>query len=445
MTQFLRSVLVYTGAVLLTGSVFGQSVDPSLALWYDTPAKTWVQALPVGNGRLGAMVFGGASSERIQFNEETVWAGYPHEYHNPGASRYLNEIRSLLLAGGQKEAERLAQIHFMSVPLRQQAYQSFGDLEFLFPGIDSLDVSEYMRSLNLDEGVVTTQLRSRGTLFTREVFASHPDQVLVVHLTADRPGSITFELTPTSLHPLAQVVRQGSNGLSLNGSVENGAIEFEARIVVQTGGGSISTGETSIFVSGADEATVILAGATNYIRYDNVTGDPYSRNDRSITSALAIPFTELRERHVTDHQALFRRVDIDLGRSGPVGEIPTDERVLRFREGTDPELAALLFQYGRYLLIASSRPGTQPATLQGLWNDSNAPPWESKWTVNINTEMNYWLAESTNLAELHEPLFDMLDEVAETGRLTAHEHYDARGWVLHHNTDIWRGTAPTNS
>ena len=429
---------------LVAAPVTAQTTARSQTLWYDTPATQWVEALPVGNGRLGAMVFGGIARERIQFNESTIWTGGPHDYARAGASRYLPRLRELLYAGRQAEAEALAQVHFMSAPLRQRAYQAFGDLRIDFPSVDSTKVEGYRRDLDLDSAVATTRFRVAGVTYERRVFASHPDGVVVMQLRADRPGSLSFTVTPTSAHKWHLRKAIGGGQLSMQGMVEDGVIEFEARVLVRAEGGETSFSDSSATVRGATTATVLLAGATNFVDYANVSANPIARNDATIARVRQKHFDALLAAHVADHQALFRRVRLELGAPTAL-DVPTDRRVLGAKQHPDPALDALFFDYGRYLLIASSRAGGQPATLQGLWNDSNTPPWDSKYTVNINTEMNYWLAEPANLAELTEPLFHLLRDVAVTGRATAREHYGAQGWVLHHNTDLWRGTAPINN
>jgi alpha-L-fucosidase 2 len=435
---------IFALLVLLTSRATAQSPARPLSLWYEAPARQWVEALPVGNGRLGAMVFGGVARERIQFNEATVWTGGPHDYARAGAYRYLSSLRALLYQGRQAEAEAIAQVHFMSAPLRQRAYQAFGDLRLDFPTIDSTTIGDYRRTLDLDSAIVTTQFRARGVRHTRQTLASYPDQVVVVRLTADRPGQITFVVTPTSAHKWHLRKSVGTDQLSMQGMVEDGVIEFEARLLVRAEGGRVTMSDSSATITGANAATLVLAAATNFVNYADVSADPIARNDATVARLRAKDFATILATHVADHRALFGRVRLELG-DAPAPDVPTDRRVLRSKSSADPALAALLFHYGRYLLIASSRPGGQPANLQGLWNDSNAPPWDSKWTVNINTEMNYWLAEPGNLAELTEPLFHLLRDVAETGRSTARQHYRAPGWVLHHNTDIWRGTAPINN
>jgi len=423
-----------------------------MKLWYEKPASEWVEALPVGNGRLAAMVFGGMGSERIQFNEDTLWVGEPHDYSHPGAAEHLPTIRRLLFEGKQKEAERLGMEHFMSVPLRQMAYQPFGDLRLELPGHDK--VTYYRRELDLDEAVATVEYGVEGVRYTREAFASAPDDVIVVRIAPDRRGELSFTATLDSPHEGAAAVAIGDGALALRGRAREhydkadidvaNPLRFEARLQVFAAGGTTAAGDDGIEVKGATAATLILAAATSYRSFEDVSGDPAARCTEAIDSASGKSYEELRRDHVADHRRLFRRVSLDLG-STKATRRPTDERLKAFKEGGDPQLAALYFQFGRYLLIASSRPGTQPANLQGVWNDRIKPPWESKYTTNINAEMNYWPAEACNLAELHEPLFDMLDEVAVSGRRTAKVHYDCRGWVLHHNTDLWRGTAPINA
>ncbi len=416
--------------------------EEPLSLWYSRPAGVWVEALPVGNGRLGAMVFGRAARERIQFNEDTVWTGRPHEYQHPGAYRYLARLRELLWAGRQAEAEALAMEHFMSVPLRQMAYQAFGDLILEFPGLDDSAVSDYRRDLNLDTAVATTRFRHRGVAYTRQVFASFPDQVIVVRLKA-AAGRVTCRAALQSAHPRAAVRALSPDEIALSGGVPGGAIRFEARLLARLDGGSVKAADGALLIEAADSATLILAAATNFRNYRDVSADPTARNDATLAAVRRKPYGEIYRDHIADHQRLFRRVELDLGTT-EAARAETHERIRRFNSVDDPQLVTLLFHYGRYLLIASSRQGGQPANLQGLWNDSNKPPWDSKYTVNINTEMNYWPAEVTNLPECHRVLFQALKEVAESGAKTAWEHYRARGWVLHHNFDLWRGTAPIN-
>jgi alpha-L-fucosidase 2 len=411
-----------------------------LSLWYAEPASEWSDALPVGNGRLGAMVFGGIARERIQFNEDTVWTGKPHDYSQPGASASLGPLRDLLWAGQQAEAEALGMGEFMSVPLRQMTYQAFGDLVLELDDVDTERTTGYRRELDLDTAVATTEFRDGETTIRREVFASFPDQVLAVRVTATPPREIRLHATLDGAHDADRVAVDAAGTLSLTGCVPDGAICYEARLHVAEGR-SRGT-ETGLTVTGPS-VTFLLAAATNFESFEDTSADPEARNDATLRALSGRSYKALREAHVADHQELFRRVHLDLGGTDAARR-PTDDRLADFARGDDPRLVTLLFQYGRYLLIGSSRDGGQPANLQGLWNDSNAPPWDSKYTVNINTEMNYWPSETTGLRECHDPLFDALAEVAATGARTARAHYDADGWVLHHNFDLWRGTAPIN-
>jgi alpha-L-fucosidase 2 len=424
--------------------VFGADAGKAfqdLKLHYDKPAAKWTEALPVGNGRLGAMVFGGSAGERLQFNEDTCWKGTVHEYHHEGAVKVLPELRRLLAEGKQKEAEALAMKEFMSIPLRQLPYQPFGDVLLSFPGHDK--ASDYRRELDLDTAVARVAYTVDGVAYERQVFSSCPDQVLVVRLTAGAKGKLTFTAKLETPHKGAEVKARGDDVLVLAGKVQDDGIAFEARLKVEAEGGSVKAADGGIAVNGADAATLRLVAHTNFKAFRDLGGDPAARCEAAMKAAAGKAYDALREAHVKDHRALFRRVAIDLGRT-PAAEKPTDQRLKTVSKEPDPQLAALFFQYGRYLLIACSRPGTQPANLQGLWNDRIKPPWDSKYTCNINTEMNYWPAESTNLSECHEALFEALDDLVISGAKTAKAHYGARGWVLHHNFDLWRGTAPIN-
>ncbi|MEO7099415.1 MAG: glycoside hydrolase family 95 protein [Luteolibacter sp.] len=439
-------------------------------LWYQQPASQWTEALPIGNGRIGAMIFGGIGEERIQFNESTVWTGKPHEYQHDGAVKFLpglrdlcNESRQLAIradeldktgdhAGAdqkreearakQKEAEDLGDKEFMSIPLGQKSYQPFGDLKIAFSRGGT--AGDYRRSLDLDSAVSKVSYQMDGVTFHRETFASFPDQVIVVRLTADKPGSISFTASLSSPHSQTKTSLRPGDQLALSGQVEEGGVRFESRVRLTHQGGEATSNDGAVTLSGADSAMLVLTAETSFVNFKDISGDPAARCDARLAAIGTKDFDSLLKAHRDDHQALFRRVSIDLGNTASIN-LPTDRRLRDFSSGNDPDLAALTFQYGRYLLIASSRPGGQPANLQGIWNDSLQPAWESKWTVNINTEMNYWPAETANLSECAAPLFDMIADCAASGRKTASEHYGAPGWVLHHNTDLWRGTAPINS
>jgi alpha-L-fucosidase 2 len=423
-----------------------------LKLWYRQPAQKWTEALAVGNGRLGAMVFGGTERERLQFNEDTLWTGQPHEYQHEGAVEYLPAVRKLLLEGKQREAEQLAGQYMMSVPLRQEKYQPFGDLFLSFPG--HAEPVDYRRELDIDSALSTVRYRVGDATFTREVFSSFPDQVIAVRIACDKPGRLTFSAAFGSPQPGARTLTE-DNALVLRGRVRDtvdadtkqarpSVLKFEARLRWRAEGGIANAAADTLEIKGADSVTLILAAATSYVNYKDVSADPATRCRKTLEAADGKSYKKLYERHVADHRRLFRRASLELGTS-EAKEQPTDERIRSFANQSDPELMELYFQFGRYLLIASSRPGSQPANLQGIWNDQLNPPWDSKWTVNINTEMNYWPVEVTNLSECHEPLFDLLGDVAQSGRKTAQAHYGCSGWVLHHNTDLWRGTAPINA
>lgn len=431
----LRSIII-TSLFFISYVSYGQQ---NLKLWYKQPSKQWEDALPVGNGKLAAMVFGGVKTERIQFNEETLWTGEPRSYAHNGASQYLTQIRTLLNEGKQKEAEDLATKEFMGEPMRQMAYQAFGDLYLDFS--DHENISDYKRELDLNEGISRIDYKSNGVKFSREVFASFPAKAIFVHLKSDQSGKLNFALRLDAIHTNKKVT-VNDNELTLHVKVDNGILEGVAKVKVVTDG-KVKHADGKISVEDATTATLILSAATNYIDYKTVTGKP-----QDITSTVLkniIGYDQVKKTHIADYQKLFSRFHIDF----PINEdsfLPTDERLLKFKDTSDdPAFLALYVQYARYLLITSSRPGTHPANLQGKWNDKLKPSWDSKYTVNINTEMNYWPVEMTNLSELHQPLFEMIKDLSQTGAEVAREHYDAAGWLVHHNTDIWRGAAPINA
>ena len=414
-------------------------------LWYALPAAKWTDALPIGNGRLGAMIFGGATDERIQFNEDTLWAGKPHDYVRAGASNSLAPIRQLLVEGKTEAAVKLAHDTFLSDPVRQKPYQPFGNLHLHFtaPG----DVTNYRRELDLDTAIATVSHSAGGVKFKREIFASYPDQAIIWRVTSDRPGQVNFTLTLDSPQKDSQTVALSADTLALTGQVETGGLKFESRVRVALAGGNLTTNGNTLVVTNADSATLYLVAATSFKTFQDISGDPAQTCDANLSRVSKKDFAAARATQLADYQILFTRVSLDLGQTA-AADLPTDERLKNVHTAgleSDPALAALYFQYGRYLLISSSRAGGQPANLQGLWNDDLNPPWESKWTLNINCEMNYWPAEVCNLTECTGPLFDMIDDLAISGAHTAREQYGARGWVVHHNTDIWRGTAPINN
>jgi len=603
-------LLTLVGAVFFSYSAFAQS-----ALWYGKPAVKWTEALPLGNGRIGAMVFGGIEKDHIQFNEETLWTGEPRNYNRAGAWHYLDTIRQLLFAGKQKEAEALAEKEFMglksdagkkdlwlanvqqlqkakgnpaaenyddndwktmkvpsydgwesvgfegldgAVWLRtyfelpndwtgknlvldlnrirdqdftyvngklvgsmenteprqyaiakenlhagrnsiailvlnytdkgglagykdtsrhigiypqgdndqkkislngywkyfiqnneppaigyyQADYQPFGDIWMNFSNTSS--ASNYKRELDIANALSTTTYSLGGIEYKREYFVSAPNQVMAIHLTASKKAAISFETMLGSPHKHTTVIKLNDNTLSMSIAVKNGAMKGQAYLQVNTVKGNVKIENNKIIVANADEVVVYLAAGTNYKSYQDVSADPALPCIDAIKSTTGKTYAQIKAAHIKEYQQYFNTFSIDLGTSDNE-KLPTDERVEKFAASGDPSLVALYLQYGRYLLIAASRPGTKPANLQGIWNESLTPPWGSKYTTNINAEMNYWLAELLNLSALHEPLFDMIKELSVAGHQTAQDYYHAPGWVLHHNTDQWRGTAAINA
>ncbi|MCD6303640.1 MAG: glycoside hydrolase family 95 protein, partial [Planctomycetes bacterium] len=415
-----------------------------LVLWYDRPAGQWTEALPIGNGRLGAMVFGRVGDEDIQLNEDTFWAGGPYDPSNPEALKALPEARRLIFAGKYRQAHELIGRKMMARPLRQMPYQTAGDLRLKFTAAG--EPTRYRRELDLDRAVVRVTYRQGGVTFTREVFASAPDQVIVVHVSADRPGSVGFDASFTTPQKAAiraagpDLLVMDANGPDARGI--EGVLRLQVRAKILHAGGTIRAEGQKLSLRGADAATVLVSAATNYVNYKDVSADPAARAAGWLDKAARKTYPELLADHLADYRRLFRRVTLELGTTAAAGRT-TDRRIAAFaKDPNDPQLAALYFQFGRYLLISSSRPGCQPANLQGIWNASTKPPWDSKYTININTEMNYWPAEVTNLPECHEPLLRMVRELVGPGGRTAKVNYGAGGWVCHHNTDLWRATAP---
>ncbi|MBT2561271.1 glycoside hydrolase N-terminal domain-containing protein [Pedobacter sp. ISL-68] len=609
-------LLLSTSFLILTAHFGSFAQENNHTLWYNKVAEKWTDALPIGNGRLGAMIFSGAAVDHIQFNEETVWTGKPRDYNRKGAYQYLPEIRKLLFEGKQAAAEALAQEHFMglqstsgdrkiwvnemkagkgiqgnpalanfgdqlwktikvpayegwetvglanldgavwfrttfdvpenwagkdlvldlnrirdqdftyingelvgntdnteprkytipaklikkgknviaiqvlnyfdkgglagykdtskkigiypigssieqgislhkewkykiqdedppAVPQYQGSYQPFGDLNLYFKQTKSI-VTNYKRSLDISTAVAKTTYTLNGVNYQREYFASQPNQVIVIHLTADKKASISFDAELSSAHRKSSVKALGNNVIALSVQVKDGAIKGESRLTALIKNGSVKVVNDKISINQADEVTLYLTGGTNFINAQDVSGNPAAANVKALNSLKGKPYTEIKQKHIKEYQSYYNTFSVDFGRSDNEN-LPTDERLAKFATANDPAFAALYMQYGRYLLISSSRPGTQPANLQGIWNDLLTPPWGSKYTTNINLEMNYWPTEILNLSALNEPLFNKIKGLAKTGAETAKAYYNANGWVLHHNTDLWNGTAPINA
>ena len=435
-----------------------------LKLRYAKPAGRWTEALPVGNGRLGAMVFGGVAEERLQLNEATLWSGAPRDWNNPGAKEILSQVRAAIFAGDYVKAGELCKK--MQGPYNE-SYQPLGNLKLFFRIAGGTNDSGYERTLDLDRAVATVRYQDGGATFTREIFSSFPDQMIVVRLTCDKPGRISFTATTDSLLRNS-VTNEGNHTLVLRGKApahvdpsylnsknpiryDEGpnpeGMTFDLHVRAMAEGGKVACDGQTLSVSNANAVTLLLSAATSFNGADKSPGragrDASAEAIQALKKAEKRSFRDLLSRHVADHQKLFRRVELNLGRIPAVSARNTDERLEHFVKGEpDPELAELLYQYGRYLLIASSRPGGLPANLQGIWNDSVRPPWSANWTLNINAQMNYWPAEVANLSECHEPLFDFIDILAVHGRKTAEVNYGAHGWVAHHNADLWGQTAP---
>ena len=445
-TAFAGAALPLASSKLAINAKTSVAANPSrqpLVLWYEKPAEQWVEALPIGNGRLGAMIFGGTTSERLQINEDTLYAGGPYDPNNREALKALPEARQLIFQGKYKQANDLIGAKMMAHPIKQMPYEPVGDLLLEFPRHD--EFASYRRELNLDTGIAKVSYQLGNVSFSREAFASPVDQVIVVSLAANRPGQISFvaslitpqKATSGTVENDTLKVR-GENGDAFG---IKGALKFEARVRVVSSGGRTVAENGRIIISDANSALILIAAATSYKNYRDVSGDPAALAKAYLNRIKGKSFVAMRSEHVREHRRLFRRVTLDVGVT-EAANLPTDQRPAKFLEGADPQLATLYFQYGRYLLISSSRLGTQPANLQGLWNESMTPPWESKYTININTEMNYWPAETANLSECHEPLLRMVGELVDNGSRTAQIQYGAKGWVCHHNTDLWRQTAP---
>lgn len=430
-------------SVLMVSALSAKAEE--LKLWYKAPAKEWTQALPLGNSRLGVMVYGNPALEELQLNEETVWGGGPHRNDNPEGLSHLAEVRQLIFADKTREAEDMLNRYFKT-PQNGMPYQTIGSLKLHFDGHDNF--SNFYRDLNIEKAVATTRYTVNEVNYTRELFASMTDNVIIMRITADKKGALNFTADYASpIVGLEVKVREGKLILNGRGSDHEGikgVIRVENQTCIKTTDGKVEEGEKNLKVSDATTATIYISAATNFVDYKTVTGDPEKKASAYLEEALKKPYDKALSDHITAYKKQFNRVSLNLAAT-EASKAETHERVRNFFKGTDQNLVALMFQFGRYLLISSSQPGGQPANLQGIWNNQLMAPWDGKYTVNINTEMNYWPAEVTNLSETHQPLIQMVKELSESGQGTARTLYGCDGWVLHHNTDIWRSTGPVDA
>jgi alpha-L-fucosidase 2 len=442
----IKNLILFVGLILISSSsAFSQSnIDKTLKLWYNRPADNWNEALPIGNGRLGAMVFGGPAKEQLQLNEETVWSGGPNSNITAASGAAIPALRKLIFEGKFEEAQALADVEMFPKRNSGMIYQPVGNLFLNFDGHEK--AKDYYRDLNIEKAVATVTYELEGVKYKREIFSSFTDQVMIVRLTASKPGKISFTATMDSPQKGGVKMENGNlvyAGLTADHEGEKGQIQFESQVKTIVEGGKAILKDNEWTIVNANTATVYVSIATNFKKYNDLSGNAALKAKSFLSTAVKKRYPEALANHIKFYQQYFNRVKFDIGANSAVHK-PTDQRIAEFAKASDPHLTALYFQFGRYLLISSSQPGNQPPTLQGIWNDKMLAPWDSKYTININTEMNYWPAEVTNLSELHDPLFKMLKDLSVTGQETAKVMYGARGWVTHHNTDLWRITGPVD-
>ena len=437
----------------ISRSIENKSFDPSTLLWYTNPASKWEEALPVGNGRLGAMVFGKTGEERIQLNEDTYWSGGPYSTVVAGGNKALPEIQELIFRNEIVKAHKLFGRTMMGYPVEQQKYQALANLHLFFP--EGEDILNYKRWLDLETGIAGVEYTTGGITYHREVYSSGPDQVIVIRLTADKPGSVTCTASLRGVRnsqmsnyatDYFRMDGYGPDGLVLTGKSADylgveGKIRYEARLKALPEGGKMKLSDTDLIIENADAITFYFAAATNFVSYSDLSADQHERVEAYLKGIASKSYDEILKSSMRDYKQLFNRVTLNLIKTEN-SFLPTDIRMKKIEESSDPALAGLCYQFGRYLMISSSRPGTQPANLQGIWNQEMNPSWDSKYTTNINTEMNYWPVETGNLSECAEPLISMVKELTDQGSQVAREHYGCGGWVFHQNTDIWRVAAP---
>ena len=437
----MKQIFVFI-SLLVSGVCFSQK-NIGLKLWYNQPSgSTWENALPIGNGRLGAMIYGNVEKEIIQLNEHTVWSGSPNRNDNSLSLDSLNVIRQLIFEGKQKEAERIVNRVIITKKSHGQKFEPVGSLQLAFEGHDNF--SNYYRELDIERAVTKTSYTIGNITYTREALASFPDRVVIMRLTASKPGSISFTASFTTPQKRATIKATPQKELTIFGTTSDhetvkGMVNYKSIVRMKLEGGSLNAKDTSLTVKNANAVTIYISIATNFNNYKDISGDENKRATEYLNKAFQKSYAAILPAHIAAYQKYFNRVKLDLGTTDAVN-FPTDERLKNFNSTNDPQFVTLYYQFGRYLLISSSQPGGQAANLQGIWNDRINPPWDSKYTININAEMNYWPAEKTNLAELHEPFLQMVKDMSVAGQQTAKDMYGARGWVAHHNTDIWRIT-----
>ena len=434
-------------ALLICCATFltGQAQDHRL--WYNQPATHWLQALPIGNSQLGAMVYGGVATEEIQLNEETFWSGSPHHNNSSEAKAHLQEVRQLIFQGREQEAHAIIDKYFFKGP-HGMRFLPMGSVKLSFDyGIsEPLNPTNYKRELALGNALNTTTYQIGGVNYQRTVFASQADPVIVVRLQADKPRALTFNIAYDSqLQTRRNVARHQLSATIQNVEQEGipGRLTAECRVLAEADGEIVDSTE-SITIVNATTATLYIIAATNFVNYQDISGDPRQKNDQKTAALKGKTYTQLLDDHIRRYQAQYNRVSLKIAGSAAQASLPTDKRLVAFADSHDPDMVSLMMQYGRYLLISSSQPGGQPANLQGVWNDKLNAPWDSKYTININAEMNYWPALVGNLAETQQPFFDMIRDLSQTGQVTAREMYGCDGWMAHHNTDLWRIAGPVD-
>lgn len=456
MPRFLTALHQKTWArqsVFVSKSIFSVTFDPSTLLWYSAPATAWEEALPVGNGRLGAMFFGANSEERIQLNEDTYWSGGPYSTVVKSGHKALPEIQKMLFQGDPIGAHKSFGRHLMGYPVEQQKYQSIGNLHLFFE--NEKEVTDFRRSLDLETGIASVEYIANGVKFKREVFSSVPDQAIAVRISADQPRSLSFKASLRGCRNSAhsnyatdyfRMDAVGTDGLMIRGKSADymgitGALKYQVQLKAIPEGGTIEINDTEMTIHHADAVTLYIVAATSFVNYKDVSADPAERVAHDLAALAGKTYEAIRDAAISNYQSLFKRVRLDLEVTAN-SYLPTNQRMAALETAPDPNLAALCYHFGRYLLISSSRPGTEAANLQGIWNESMNPSWDSKYTTNINLQMNYWPVDSSNLSDCAEPLTRLVKELTDEGTQVAKEHYGASGWVFHQNTDIWRVTAP---